>query len=175
MDPLSVDSLEPTPPSSAPPSSSSSPDNPPTTTVEAQQGPTPQPPPSLNSHMSDSQEELAVSKSSSKMSKVVPQTQEEVSGVGEKQKKQRLRAPTRAGKEGKRPLKLLLNSVQGGDLAECQFTSFGQQIKFTFSLQADTPDLLAENLVSCPCCEAHTEGNDWCGLGCQHSAGRGKV
>lgn len=139
---------EPTPPSSAPPSSSSSPDNPPNTSSEAQQGPAPQPPPALSSQMSDGPEELTVSRTSSKPSKVVPHPQEEAGGAVEKHKKQRGRAPSRVGKEGKRPLKLLLSSVQGGDLAECQFTSFGQQIKFTFSLQADTPDLLAENLVS---------------------------
>lgn len=140
---------EPTPPSSAPPSSSSSPDNPnPNTSSEAQQGPAPQPPPTLTSQMSDGPEELTVSRTSSKLGKVVPHPQEETGGAGEKQKKQRSRAAARVGKESKRPLKLLLSGVQGGDLAECQFTSFGQQIKFTFSLQADTPDLLAENLVS---------------------------
>lgn len=153
VDPLVGESLDPTPPSSAPPSSSSSsPDNPPNTATEAQQGPALQPPPPLTSQLSEGQEELTASRSSSKLAKVVAQPQEEASGAVEKQKKQRGRATSRVGKESKRPLKLLLSGVQGGDLAECQFTSFGQHIKFTFSLQADTPDLLAENLVSSSCC-----------------------
>ena len=142
--PTSGDSLDPTPSTST----SSSPDNPPPTAVESQQGPAPQPPPTITSQLSEIPEELPLTRSTAKLPKVASQPQDEVGGGGEKQKKQRPRAASRVSKEGKRPLKLLLSGVQAGNLAECQFTSFGQQIKFTFSLEADTPDLLAENLVS---------------------------
>ena len=64
---------------------------------------------------------------------------------GDKHRKSRQKA--KVAKEGKRPMKLVLIGTKGDDIAECQFTNSGQQISFTFSLQADTPEMLAANLV----------------------------
>ena len=77
-------------------------------------------------------------------------TSEEVplsSATGGGDKPRKSRQKPKPAKEGKRPMKLLLTDVKGDDIAECQFTNSGQQISFTFSLQADTTEVLTDNMV----------------------------
>ena len=71
-----------------------------------------------------------------------------VGGGNEKHRKQRPRGGSRLARESKRPMKLVLERVEDGDLVKCQFTNSGEQINFNFSLRVDKPEALASNLVS---------------------------